>query len=136
MKQFVRHRGSALVEMAIVVPILALLTVGLIEYGWIFFRISQINQAARQGVRVAVRPDATTDNVKNSVTAMMQEAGLQNSGYKLGYSDIDVGVGQAVSVEIIVDYSKLSLTGARMLPMPQQIVARATMSKERAPTSP
>ena len=55
--------GAALVEMAIVIPVLLLLTLGLIEYGWVFYKVSQLNQAARHGVRTAVRPDATTDNV-------------------------------------------------------------------------
>src|SRR5205814_7116285 len=54
-----RRDAAALVEMAIAMPLLCMLTLGLIEYGWVFLRVSQINQAARHGVRVAVRPDAT-----------------------------------------------------------------------------
>src|ERR1043165_5683314 len=84
--------GAALVELAIALPILLLLTLGLIEYGWVFLRVSQINQAARQGVRVAVRPDATEDSITSNVSSMMTQAGLGNSGYQLTHTDIGVAV--------------------------------------------
>ena len=35
-----RRRGAAMVEMALVLPILIGLTFGAIEYGWMFFRAS------------------------------------------------------------------------------------------------
>src|SRR4051812_48414730 len=95
-----RRDGAALVEMAIVMPLLLLLTLGLIEYGWVFLRVSQINQAARQGVRTAVRPDATVNNVTTVVSNMMTQANLQNSGYTMTHTDIGVGVSQPVTVQI------------------------------------
>src|SRR5205814_10356923 len=61
--------GAALVELAIALPILLLLTLGSIEYGWVFLRVSPINQAARQGVRVDVRPDATADSINSNVSS-------------------------------------------------------------------
>lgn len=129
------RRGAALVELAIVMPILCLLTLGLMEYGWVFLKVSQINQAARQGVRVAVRPDATVDNVKNAVAAMMTQAGIRSADYTLTYTDIGVAVGQPITVHISVNYNKITLTGTGLVPLPDKIQGKGTMSKEGPPTT-
>jgi Flp pilus assembly protein TadG len=121
--------GAALVELAIALPIL-LLTLGLIEYGWVFLRVSQINQAARQGVRAAVRPGATEQQVTSNVSSLMSQAGLGNSGYVLTHTDLGVAVGEPVTVQINVNYGPLSLTGTSLVPLPTQLQGRATMAKE------
>jgi Flp pilus assembly protein TadG len=132
--------GTALVELAIVMPILCLLTLGLMEYGWVFLKVSQINQAARQGVRVAVRPDATTEDVKAAVAAMMTQAGIRSTQYTLTYTNIGVAVGQPITVQVSVIYNKITLTGTGLVPLPDKIQGRGTMSKEgpstTAPASP
>jgi Flp pilus assembly protein TadG len=50
----VNERGAALVELAIVTPVLLLLVMGIIEFGWIFNGFITITGAAREGARVAV----------------------------------------------------------------------------------
>jgi Flp pilus assembly protein TadG len=130
------RRGAALVEMAIVAPLLLLMTLGLIEYGWVFLRISQINQAARQGVRAAVRPDATEAQVTSNVSSMMNDAGMTNSGYTLTHTDLAVAVGQPITVQISVNYSKLTLTGTNWIALPAKLQGRATMAKEGPPATP
>jgi Flp pilus assembly protein TadG len=127
------RRGAAMVEMAIVVPLLLLLTLGLIEYGWVFLRVSQINQAARHGVRTAVRPDATATNVQAAVASMMNDFGLGSSGYTLTYTNLAVPVGQPVTVHISVNYSQLTLTGSSFVPLPDRVQGRGTMAKEGPP---
>ena len=124
-----------MVEMAIVMPVLLILTLGLMEYGWVFLKVSQINQAARQGVRTAVRPDATTDDVATAVQNMMKQAGIKSGDYTLTYTDINVAVGQPVTVQVAVDYSKLKLTGTALIPLPNQLQGRGTMAKEGPPAS-
>jgi Flp pilus assembly protein TadG len=126
-----RSRGAAMVEMAIVLPVLLILTLGVMEYGWIFMKVSQINQAARHGVRTAVRPGATEQNVKDAVAAMMlTDVGLQPDKYTLTYTNIAVAVGQPVTVQINVNYNQISLTGTGFLPVPDQLQGRGTMVKE------
>ena len=128
-----RQSGAALVEMAIVMPLLCLLTLGLIEYGWVFLKVSQINMAARHGVRVAVRPDATNANVEAAVSMMMTQAGIPAAQYTLTYSPIDVGVGLPVTVHISVNYDALTLTGTGLVPLPDQIQGHGVMAKEGPP---
>jgi Flp pilus assembly protein TadG len=140
MRSLIKHRnnrrsGAALVEMAIVLPILCLLTLGLMEYGWIFLKVAQINQAARHGVRTAVRPDATNQNVEDAVKAMMTQAGIKQADYTLTYTDIAVAVEEPITVHINVNYAKLNLTGTSLVPLPDKVQGRAVMAKEGPPAS-
>ena len=123
-----------MVELAIVLPVLLLLTLGLIEYGWVFLRVSQINMAARHGVRTAVRPDSTPENVTAAVKAMMNDAGIQDSQYTMTHTDLNAATGTPVTVHITVNYTELTLTGSGFVPLPDKIQGRGTMAKERAPT--
>src|SRR5205085_10889952 len=52
------RRGALLVEAAIVFPLLLLLTFGLLEYGWPFMKIGQLENAARQAARGGARANA------------------------------------------------------------------------------
>jgi Flp pilus assembly protein TadG len=52
--QFRNNRGQAMLEFALVLPILLLLVFGIIDFGIIFFDNLVITQAAREGARVGV----------------------------------------------------------------------------------
>lgn len=43
-----KSRGAALVEMAIAMLVLIPLTFGLLEFGWIMYKLSQVNLAAQR----------------------------------------------------------------------------------------
>lgn len=49
-----RARGVALVEFALVAPLLFLLLFGIVEFGWAFSQNLDVRQAAREGGRLAV----------------------------------------------------------------------------------
>lgn len=55
------QRGQALVEMALVLPILILIVFGIIEFGRIYTAQLQINSVARQTVRSAAVGDPAND---------------------------------------------------------------------------
>lgn len=52
-------RGAAVVEFALVLPLLILMTVGIIAFGYMFHIQSVIDNAARDGVRVGVLTTGT-----------------------------------------------------------------------------
>ncbi len=125
--------GSAMIELALVLPILAALTFGVIEYGWVFLKVSEVNNAARQGVRVAIRPGATIASVQSAVSAVMTQADLATSGYRLTITPPDpntVPTKNSITVAISLPYANVSLTGTGFLPLPARINESATMSKE------
>ena len=128
-----KRRGAALVEMALVLPILLLLTFAVIEYGWLTFRASQVNQAARHGARIAVRPAATAEEVEDAVAAIMNGAGLTDYTLTITPPDPDTEVGDPVTVVVSVDYGPISLTGAAFVPTPETIIGNVTMAKEGPP---
>ena len=60
----VDDRGAVAVEALIVFPILLVLTVGIIEFGFVFNTQISLSQAAREGVRVgAIGDDLTSGNM-------------------------------------------------------------------------
>jgi len=48
------NKGLALVELALVIPILLVLVMGIVEFGWIFNGYIALTGAAREGARVYV----------------------------------------------------------------------------------
>jgi Flp pilus assembly protein TadG len=122
------RRGAAMVEMAIVLPLLLLLLLGIIEWGWIFFKVSQVNQAARHGVRVAIRPSATEPNVRAAVKTIMNGAGFPDGKYNVKIYKLDYPVGSEVTVTVTVNYKDIMLIG--FSPTPKTLHGAATMAKE------
>lgn len=60
------ERGAAIVEFALVLPLLLVLVIGLIEFGWIFNGWIILTGAAREGARAAItNPDAAIEMVNN-----------------------------------------------------------------------
>ena len=118
------EEGATAVEFAIVVLLLITLTFAIIEYGWLFFNVHQVNNAANAGVREAVLPDASL----NSVEAVV------NNGFGGPYDSVETAPadiseassGDMVTVTVTTGYG--ALTG--FVPTPSTVSASATMRKE------
>ena len=54
-----RQRGAALVEFALVAPLLIILVMGIVEFGWLFAQMNEIRHVAQEGARwgAVSRPD-------------------------------------------------------------------------------
>ncbi len=127
-----RYRGTAVVEAALVFPLLLLLTMGAIEYGWLFLKAQHTTNAARQGARLAIRPDVTTPEVLTLIDRLMAEGGLADSGYivNLMPDPTTVGAGDPLKVEIKVPSAGIVIIDASFLPVPEWLRASVTMTKE------
>lgn len=51
------ERGQAIVELALTLPLLLLVVLGIFDFGLMFSRFGIVTNAAREGARVAVLPD-------------------------------------------------------------------------------
>jgi Flp pilus assembly protein TadG len=122
-----RYRGAAVVEAAIIFPLLVMLTFGVIEYGWMFLKAHQITNAARSGCRFAVRPDVTTDDVEVVIAGLMTSAGI--TIYQVTYTP-GVDAGDAVTVKVSALWDDLAIMNIPLLPKPPSISALVTMAKE------
>lgn len=54
------ERGQAIVELALTLPLLLLVVLGVFDFGLMFQRFEVVTNAAREGARVAVLPDYST----------------------------------------------------------------------------
>src|SRR5882724_6784456 len=79
-KPFLR-RGNAVLEAALVLPILLYLAFGTVEFGYFFYVKYNVQGAAREGVRAGIPPGATNTDVTSAISSQMTAAGLQSSGY-------------------------------------------------------
>ena len=75
-----RERGSALVEAAVVTPILLLLMVGIFEVGRAYETWQVLTNAAREGARVSVLPNSDTDTTEALVRQYMSDGQLSRAG--------------------------------------------------------
>lgn len=68
---FKKERGQAIVEFALVLPILLALLCGIIDFGWIYYNQITLNNAAREGARYAVIHYDPSTNWKESAESRM-----------------------------------------------------------------
>src|SRR4051812_32295661 len=71
-----RRRGSAVLDAALVFPILLSLTFGAIEYGYYFFVKNTLQGAAREGCRSGIVLNNNNTDVTTSVVSYLNAAGL------------------------------------------------------------
>jgi len=125
--------GVVTVELALTVPILLLLTFGLIEYGWMFLKSQELGNAVRRGARVAIRADATTSDVVATIDEMMNVADLGGSGYQVTITPSDVSSaasGEVIRVQVSLPYENVTLTNTPIIPTPSTLQASTSMAKE------
>lgn len=67
------QRGAELIELALVLPILLLVFAAIIDFGLVMQRFLTLNNAAREGTRIAVLPGYTQTDVQNRVTQYVRE---------------------------------------------------------------
>jgi Flp pilus assembly protein TadG len=132
-----RHRGLATVEAALILPILLILTFGMIEYSWMFLKDQNITNTARAGARIGATADGTNAQITAQITSLMTSYNLQNSGYtttiRVNGAAGDAGTavkGAMVEVEITVPYANMQVTGMNMFPVPNTLHAKVAMKKE------
>jgi hypothetical protein len=70
------ERGAELVEFALVFPLLLLVVVGIMDFGFLFQRYEVLTAAAREGARIAILPGYTDADVQTRVNAYLTAGGF------------------------------------------------------------
>ena len=122
-------RGAAVVELAVVLPLLLTLVFGIIEFGWLFMVRETLTNASREGCRVAVLQGSTDQNINNQVAASM--AGASLTGYTVGITHSTPG-NSTEKVAVSIPYSQVSLVGSYFGPTNFNLSATTAMRKEGA----
>lgn len=103
-----QETGTALLEAAITVPILLLLTVGIFEFGRAYQTWQVLTNAAREGARMSVLPNQADGSVEARVLDYMESGQLQNAGTAEVTVDrnaeLQVGGGTVSASRVTVSY--------------------------------
>jgi Flp pilus assembly protein TadG len=67
------QRGAELIELALVLPILMLSFAAIVDFALMFQRYLAVNNAAREGARIAVLPGYTQADVQSRATQYIRE---------------------------------------------------------------
>jgi len=72
-------RGSELIELALVLPILLLVLAGIMDFGFLFQRFEVVTNAAREGARLGSLPLYSLDDAKERAEKYLQAGGLNET---------------------------------------------------------
>ena len=123
------RRAAAVVEMAVVLPLLLTILFGIIEFGWTFMVYQSLTNAAREGCRVAVLEGSTTAEIESRIGEYMDLVGQGD------YEIIITRSTDATPTETVVvrmPYASVSLLGGFFGPTDFNIAGKACMRKEGA----
>jgi len=132
-KRTSEEKGMALVETAIVILLLIFVTFAMMEYGWIFHRIQQVNNAAREGVRSAVLPDNTPADATAVANQLLNDFGIAGATVTISPADTaDLETGDLITMTVQVPVSNVELTGLFLSQafLGSTLSTSATMAKE------
>lgn len=110
-----RRRGAALVEFAVVAPLLITFLFGIMEFGQLFKVRLTAQQAAREGCRLAVlqstqKPYTGSGPVVQRIQDVLAAGGVTYSASMLSITE-DTAGDPTVSVNLTIPYSDVALTG-------------------------
>ena len=121
------ERGAAIIETAMTLPLLLLVSVGIIEFGRLYQTYQVMTNAAREGARIAVLPSLPSGGVDTRVRQYLQSGGL-NSDSTVGVTVTPMNVslgsgGTASGSKVTVTYP---FTFMVLQPIAQLVVSGAT----------
>ena len=70
------ERGAELIEMALALPLLLLVVLGIVDFGFLFQRYLVLTNAAMEGARVAVLPGYTITDAQSRASAYALTGGV------------------------------------------------------------
>ena len=139
------RRGSVVVETAIVLSILLTGLLGIFEYGRLVMIRQLMNNAAREGARMAVvsttsQPTVTTQQITDTVNAYLAGQAIQNVVIQIYQADPVTGAnlgpwnltpyGGSIAVQIDGDYVPVLPTSLGIVPNPIHFTSLSMMLSE------
>ena len=96
-------RGQELVELAILVPVLLLISFGVLDMGRLFHASITITNAAREGARYGTFDPTDVTGIFNATNAEAQSSGINLSGSTISVS-CPQGCGSGLAVRVTINY--------------------------------
>src|SRR5437016_8790340 len=101
------ERGTAILETALTLPLLLLVSVGIFEFGRAYQTWQVLTNAAREGARVAILPNETVTDVQLRVRNYMSAGQLPHydtAGVDVSPTTISIGATTAAASRVTVSY--------------------------------
>lgn len=118
-----REKGVALVEFAVVLPLLILLVFGIMEAGWLLSQQVEVRNAAREGARLAVVDFPDPGDSNQIIAETCSRAALSAARASVYLSQNNAGTDGASAI-VTVEQRYESLTG--ILPMFDNLTITST----------
>jgi Flp pilus assembly protein TadG len=132
------RRGSAVLDAALVFPILLSLTFGTVEYGHYFYWKHTLQGAAREGARAAITPTAVNADVTTAVTNAMSAAGIPAANYTVKIrnaadtADVTVNsvtAGTGILVKVYATWGNVGMRPLGLIGAGKQVTGTTVMRK-------
>ena len=106
MRRLRSEKGVALLETALTLPLVLLITIGAIEFGRAYQTWQVLTNAAREGARVAVLPGTTDAVVTGRVEDYMEsgQLGAVDDATVTITRNNPVGIGIATASRVVIEY--------------------------------
>lgn len=123
--------GAAVVEFAIVGPLMILLTMGMLELGRAVMVQQLLINASREGARLAVLPGVTTSDVTTLVNQELTNQTINGATVTTVPVDLsNASSGSAVTVKVTVPASSISWIPNPAFTLNSTLEAETTMRRE------
>jgi hypothetical protein len=125
-------KGAALVELALILPLLLLIVFGIVEFGRALFITNTLNNAARYGARLAV-VSTTPLNVASLKTEIKNHTPLSAADLNLieiNFPNSSPSSGTAVTVTARLPFTPIIPLMAEFFPSGFKLKGEATMQYE------
>lgn len=105
-----REAGQAVVEFALILPILLLILLAAVDMTRVYFTLQVINNATREGARIGIIAGSTTSEVNTTVNARLSSGGLTATP-TISAAGVD-GASPGDLTTVTVSYPFQTLTGS------------------------
>ncbi len=125
------RKGAAVVEFAIVGPLMIMLTMGMMEVGRAVMVKQVMVNASREGARMAILPSASSQTVIAQVQSQLSAASINGTTVTLSPPSLDnAPAGTPVTVAISVNASQVSWIPNPAFTLNRTITTSTTMRRE------
>jgi Flp pilus assembly protein TadG len=109
------ERGQAIVELALTLPLLLLIIIGVFDFGLMFQRYELVTNAARELARVAILPDYTLGQAREHAKNYLTAGGLPGSSAVDIADCAGTGTAGTVCVSVRKDTATVSTSPAKTI---------------------
>lgn len=107
-----REEGAAMIEFALVLPLLLMILFGIIEFGLVLFRQEVITNASREGARFGILigdPRPSTAQIEDVINTYLTNAGLDAGNATVNVTGAQGASGSDLTVSVVYPYDFLVL---------------------------